>query len=78
MNTDRATRPALLHAAERKVSRRVALEVRRFVAERYPEMVPGLAVASDDGLWMRYRGEFLEHEEADGQSRVAVVAGVEA
>lgn len=60
------------------MSRRVALEVRRFVAERYPEMVPGLAVASDDGLWMRYRGEFLEHEEADGQSRVAVVAGEEA
>lgn len=64
MNGDRAARLALLHAAERKVSRQVALEVRRFVAERYPEMVPGLAVASDDGLWMRYRGEFVAHEEA--------------
>ena len=64
MRVERRVRLALEAVEAKRVARAVALEVRRFVAERYPEMVPGLAVASDDALWMRYRGELVAHEEA--------------
>jgi len=54
----------VLQPGKRRVAREVALEVRRFVAERYPDLRHGLAVASDDAPWARYGREFVSFEEA--------------
>jgi len=64
MNTDRAARLAHEQAERRRVDRQVALELRAFVAQRYPERAPGLVYASDYALWRMHGRELVEYEEA--------------